>query len=85
MADLLELAARCEAATGPDSALDHAIFETVYGRKYRFASLNDDGPAFSWSIDAAMSLYLRTPERVPSDPRLCAAEALRQRAEGGHA
>jgi hypothetical protein len=33
------------------------------------------------SLDAAMTLYIRDPERDPSNPRLAAAEALRQRAE----
>jgi hypothetical protein len=32
-------------------------------------------------LDAAMTLYVRVPLRVPSDPRKAAAEALRQRAE----
>jgi hypothetical protein len=38
-------------------------------------------PRLAASLDAAMTLYLRLPERVPSNPRLAAAEALRQRAE----
>lgn len=52
MADLLELAARCEAATGPDNALERdirkalGIYHTVSASKSHFTA----------SLDAAMSL-----------------------------
>ena len=36
-------------------------------------------PTYTASLDAAMTLYIKTPDRVPSNPRLAAAEALRQR------
>ena len=39
--------------------------------------------AFTASLDAAMSLYITIPERIPSNPRLATAEALRQRAIAG--
>ena len=35
---------------------------------------------YTASLDAAMSLYITIPERIPSNPRLATAEALRQRA-----
>lgn len=38
-----------------------------------------DAKPWTTSIDAALTLYLRKPERVPSDPRLACIEALRQR------
>lgn len=38
-------------------------------------------PAPTASLDAALTLYVHVPERVPSNPRLATAEALRQRAE----
>ena len=40
-------------------------------------------PAYTASLDAAMSLYITIPERIPSNPRLATAEALRQRAIAG--
>lgn len=40
-----------------------------------------DPPDYTASLDAAMTLYVEIPERVPSNPRLAAAEALRQRAD----
>jgi hypothetical protein len=99
---LLQLADRCEKATGPDRELDTAI---QLGRGYslrqpegssRYATVrwhDERGNCISWletagdfpprytaSIDAALTLYVCVPERVPSNPRLAAAEALRQRA-----
>lgn len=38
-------------------------------------------PAYTASLDAAMTLYARVPDRVPSDARIATAEALKQRAE----
>ncbi len=38
-------------------------------------------PNYTVSLDAAASLYVDRPERIPSNPRLAAAEALRQRAD----
>ena len=38
---------------------------------------------YTASLDAAMSLYITIPERIPSNPRLATAEALRQRAIAG--
>ena len=40
-------------------------------------------PPYTSSLDAAMSLYITIPERIPSNPRLATAEALRQRAIAG--
>ena len=40
-------------------------------------------PKWLTSLDAAMSLYITIPERIPSNPRLATAEALRQRAIAG--
>ncbi len=76
---LLELAERCEKASGSDRTLDDlivdvALFEDEIGDR-------DPTPRFTTSLDAAMTLYVNAPERVPSNPRLAAAEALRQRAE----
>lgn len=102
--ELLRLAARCEAAAGPDEKLDAEIVRAI-GFKYRVRQYSigltygkdwdrytarewvrgdetlADVPAYTASLDAAMTLYLRVPERVPSNPRLAAAEGLRQRAD----
>ena len=108
MDDLNTLAARAEAATGPDRELDGWIYahmtrgerylignepgrfpqKPIYGermdvmREYPSTDSADyiNAPRYSASLDAALTLYIRVPERVPSDPRLAAAEALRQRA-----
>jgi hypothetical protein len=99
---LLQLADRCEKATGPDRELDTAIqLERGYSLRQpegssRYATVrwhDERGNCISWletagdfpprytaSIDAALTLYVCVPERVPSNPRLAAAEALRQRA-----
>ena len=37
-----------------------------------------DFPRFMASLDDAMSLYITIPERIPSNPRLATAEALRK-------
>jgi len=37
-------------------------------------------PAYTTSVDAALSLYIKRPERVPSDPRLACIGALKARA-----
>jgi AcrR family transcriptional regulator len=39
------------------------------------------GDPYTRSMDAALRLFLHVPERVPSNPRLAAAEGLRQRAK----
>ena len=44
------------------------------GTRYR-------APRYSASLDAAMTLYIKVPERLPSNPRLATAEALHQQAE----
>lgn len=122
MSALLELAERCEAATGPDRELDGAVRKAVHG-DFGFCGDNEGAwqccacmepaiyltqepgcgapmglsdertsypndwredarlPYYTASLDAAMTLYVCVPERVPSNPRLAAAEALRQRAE----
>jgi len=80
-ATLLALASRVEVATGADSGLDseihHAILNGVGVGSYGAQ------PAYTASLDAAMSLYITIPERIPSNPRLATAEALRQRAIAG--
>lgn len=102
MSALLDLAARCEAATEPDRELDAMIavavdfvgedsnppsaraLHTDFGGSNSFADIGKHWPRlppYTASLDAAMSLYLRVPERIPSNPCLAAAEALRQRAE----
>lgn len=108
---LLDLAERCEQATGPDRellleiavALDmrpdwltrgHGeLWIDARGRNpiLRWADISigrssgnpsvDDPPNFLASIDAALTLYVSAPARIPSNPRLASAEALRQRAE----
>ena len=45
--------------------------------------MHREPPNFLESLDAAMSLYITIPERIPSNPRLATAEALRQRAIAG--
>lgn len=73
---LLSLAAKVEAAEGPDHVLAADINE---------ATLRIPCPPdFTASIDAALTLYISVPERVPSNPRLATAEALRQRAEAAN-
>jgi hypothetical protein len=63
MGTLLELAARCEAATGPDRELDALIYRALAGfptdHWYRYGEthLADDRvPAVTASLDAAMTL-----------------------------
>ena len=109
IADVLDLAVRCEAATGPDRELDgliHAALnpemtivvdhepgrfpqKAIFGvpgdlirSGFDLVALADyiSAPPYTASIDAAMGLYVRVPDRIPSDPRKVAAEALRQRA-----
>lgn len=90
--DLLGLAERVEKASGPDRELDHRIALVAQdGRLGRFSTAeawvkaateeNWNSPMFTASLDAAMTLYIRVPERIPSNPRQATAEALRQRAE----
>lgn len=71
---LLALAEGCENESGPNFRLDTKIAMLVNGKLGRRLS-------YTASLDAAMTLYVRVPERVPADPRKAAAEALRQRAE----
>lgn len=70
MSDLLKLAERCEAATGPDRELDGAVHTAVTGFEPRRGGIGwpDNAlvvpgfpgwvplPAYTASIDAAMSL-----------------------------
>lgn len=63
MSGLLELAARCEAAEGPDHDLTEAIARAVGGDIRTGPILPDHAPrgfyaglAYTYSIDAAMSL-----------------------------
>lgn len=60
MTDLLELAARAESATGPDRELDvaiHIALDVPNGnRAENVSKLGPFGPAYTASIDAAMSL-----------------------------
>ena len=46
MSDLLKLAERCEAATGPEYVIDSAIWDAIYPgeRDARFAKMNEKGP-----------------------------------------
>ena len=90
--DLLRLAERCEQASD-DFQSHHELlreaYEEVFAPLDSFMRGSDDKRRIKFlrclsaeaSLDAAMTLYLRVPERVPSNPRLAAAEALRQRAE----
>ncbi len=79
---MADLADRIEAATEGSRELDRAIATALLGRPY--ISFQDAPiPHYTSSVDAALSLYLRVPDRVPSNPRLAAAEALRQREETG--
>lgn len=84
-ATLLALAERVEAATGADRDIDHAIYAVANPAK----PIPHDRRLLPWehcytaSLDAAMSLYITIPERIPSNPRLATAEALRQRAIAG--
>ena len=60
MSELIELAAKCEAAAGPDRALDSAIWYAVVERiepgERRDRDMVGRWPAYSASIDAAMTL-----------------------------
>lgn len=84
-AKLLDLADRVKRATGAVRELDADIALTQGWHVY--AGDNWIGPraeicvpAYTASLDAAMSLYVTIPEHIPSNPRLATAEALRQRA-----
>lgn len=81
--DMLKLAERCEAATGPDPKLDREILDTICEKWVGKWLLGPAKYRFTASLDAAMTLYRRIPERVPANPRLAAAEGLRQRASQG--
>ena len=87
-----ELIRRLEAATGPDRSLDADIVMTAVYPATRDMPRSEYGgwihptlgliaPASEYtdSIDAALTLYLRTPDHVPSDPRKSCVEALKQR------
>jgi hypothetical protein len=81
---LLELAERCESATGPDRNLNCAIFATVHPEKFEGSAelyarvdwtrniadwgwLRDLGmPAYTASIDAAMTLVPEIKNRIVS-------------------
>jgi hypothetical protein len=91
---LLELAARCEAATGADRDLDLAIYAALGA----VAPVGDDQywlspdkatrhyesliPHYTSSIDAALTLFKVLPGKVPTNPRAVCAEALRALANG---
>jgi hypothetical protein len=56
---LIELAERCEKATGPDRTLEQDICDTVHGPDYMPNVFQQDGsriPRFTASLDAAMTL-----------------------------
>jgi hypothetical protein len=53
--ELLELAERCEQATGPDAALDYDILCVADPRALRTGKLPGD-PRYTASLDAAMTL-----------------------------
>lgn len=57
------------------------IFGRVPGRPANWERVGYRGPAFTASLDAAMTLYEVVPAMVPSCPRKAAAEALRGRSE----
>lgn len=76
---LLSLAARCEAASGPDRAIDRAIGEAVHAGTGWVGDIVGLGYLrYSASLDAALSLYKVRPDRIPTDPLKACAEALRQ-------
>jgi hypothetical protein len=75
---LLELAARCEREE-PSQALNHAIHDAVYPTipvAYGKVRLLD----YTTSLDAAVTLYKKKPDSIPTDPMLVCAAALRARA-----
>ena len=53
---LLELAEQCEAATGPDRLTDQAIGWVCGTQRWRGSQPDYDGPHYTASLDAAMSL-----------------------------
>ncbi len=71
--ELMALASKVEALAGACRLTDFDIARVVYGRSIGVAK-------WTASIDAAMTLYVTVPDRVPSNPRAATAEALRQRA-----
>lgn len=78
---LLQRAEEAERATEADefriiSEAALAIFGWQDERYKRVLRMLEAGA----SLDAALTIYVRVPERVPSNPRLAAAEALRRRA-----
>ncbi|WP_420140186.1 hypothetical protein [Sphingomonas sp.] len=84
MTSLLELAERAEKVTGPDRELDIAIWRLVDPKAIEVEAQGRRPlpwlHRYTASLDAAMTLYVEVPERVPPNPRLATAEALRQRA-----
>ncbi len=61
MADLSKIIERLEKATGPDRALDEAIFEAVHGRKRHISTFEQVDPSetlppYTSSVDAALTL-----------------------------
>lgn len=82
---LSELADRVEAATGPDRELDLLIWRVADPVNATDCLDVNCAKPLPWlhlytsSLDAAMTLYVHLPERVPSCPRKALAEALRQR------
>lgn len=96
-ATLLDLAARCEAATGPDRELDAEIFgRVVLGQRFTLLLAcsgwidHEDGdleaPTFTVSLDAALTLYGdERPTLVHSEARLACRDALIWLAEKANA
>lgn len=82
---LRDLIARVEAAQGPDADLDRMIDHYVpRGPQPAFhlaLSLRDKWkvPAYTASLDAALTLYRERPDVIPTDPRKATAAALRAR------
>ena len=89
--ELFALVDRVEALTGPCRETDVAValakgwIQTGDGW-FRPANVDvrhhiTEMPRYTASLDTAMTLYIRVPELVASNPRKAAASALRQRAE----
>lgn len=95
--ELLKLAERVEALSGPDRGVDSEIDRLTFRGPFEDRLCGCMGnclpghpaydgacvsvPHYTASLDAAMTLYARVPDRVPSDARIATAEALKQRAE----
>ena len=65
----------------PSDDINELVRVAVGASRIKNSAGDMDPPAYTTSLDAAVTLYLKRPDTISSDPRKVAADALRARAQ----